>query len=144
MLGTLKRAPGYFTAVATGMASRSHYFWLGVGNTHYLDRDGDQRPNTLTYSFVYGYRPPPLRKDYPHWDWRGFLEMAGDLSTKARASDVQMPGTDGHQIFLGPSVLAIYKNYAVEGGIQLPLYRQVGSRFQRERVRFAINFSHFF
>ena len=144
MLGTLRRAPGYFTGIATGMASRSHYFWLGAGNTHYVERTGDQRPNTFTYSLVYGYRPKALRKDYPHWDWRGFVEMNGDVSTKARKFDVQMPGTDGHQVFLGPSVLGIYKNYAIEGGVQVPVYRDVGSRFQPERVRFALNFSHFF
>lgn len=62
MLGTLRRAPGYFTGVVTGMASRLHYFWLGAGNAHYLDRAGDQRPNTFTYSFVYGYRPKALRR----------------------------------------------------------------------------------
>ncbi len=144
MLGTLKRSPGYFTAISTGMASRAHYLWLGAGNTHFVERSGDQRPNTFTYSFVYGYRPAPLRKDYPHWDWRGFAEMNGDVSTKARKSGIAMPGTDGHQILFGPSVLGIYKNYAIEGGVQFPVYRDVGSRFQRERVRFAMNFSHFF
>jgi hypothetical protein len=144
MLGTLKRAPGYFSGMATGMASRSHYFWVGAGNAHYWVREGDQRPNVFTYSLVYGYRPKPLRKDYPHWDWRGFAEMSGDLSTKARSSGVQMLGTNGHQMFIGPSVLGIYKGYAIESGVQLPVYRNVGSLFQSERLRFAINFSHFF
>lgn len=144
MLGTLRRAPGYFTGAVTGMASRAHYVWVGAGNTHYIDRAGDQRPNVFTYSFVYGYRPKSLRKDYPHWDWRGFLEMTGDVSTKARKSSIAMPGTDGHQIFLGPSVLGIYKNYAIEAGLQFPVYRDVGSFFQRERARFAVNFSHLF
>jgi len=70
--------------------------------------------------------------------------MNGDVSTKARKSGVQMAGSDGHQIFVGPSVLGIYKNYAIEAGVQLPVYRDVGTHFQPERVRFAINFSHFF
>lgn len=52
MLGDLRKAPGIYTAVATGVASRSHYLWGGVGNIHFAEREGDQRPNVITYSFV--------------------------------------------------------------------------------------------
>lgn len=144
MLGNLKRAPGVYTAVATGMASRSHYVWVGVGNVHFAERDADQRPNLFTYSGVWGYRPPALRKDYPHWDWRLFVELTGEISNKVRMDGSRMAGTGGHQIFLGPTVLGIYKHYAIEGGVQFPAFRDVGANFQHERFRFAINFSHFF
>src|SRR5207245_2192402 len=144
MLGNLKRAPGVYTAIATGMASRSHYVWVGVGNVHFAEKDGDQRPNLFTCSAVWGYRPPPLRKDYPHWDWRVFAEMNVEISNNAQKAGLQMPGTGGHQVFLGPTVLGIYKNYAIEGGMQFPVFRDVGSNFQRERFRYAINFSYFF
>jgi len=144
VMGTLKRAPGVFTAVATGVASRSHYVWGGVGLTAFAENDGDRRPNLLSYSFVWGYRPPALRKDYPEWDWRLFAEMTGENSAKIRRAGHPMPGTGGHQVFLGPTALGIYKNYAIEGGVQFPVYRDVGSNFQREKVRYAINFSYFF
>ena len=55
-----------------------------------------------------------------------------------------MPGTDAHQIFVGPSVLGVYKNYAIEAGVQLPAYRNAGARLQEERFRYAINVSYFF
>ena len=144
MLGALKRAPGVYTAIATGMASRVNYFWGGIGNTHYAESGGDQRPNIFTYTLVYGYRPPHGRKDYPHTDWRLFAEMTGENSGKARKAGVIIPGTGGNQIFLGPTALVIYKNYAIEGGIQLPVFRDVGAKFDREKFRFAINFSYFF
>lgn len=144
MLGDLSRAPGVYTAVATGMASRSHYVWVGVGNVHFAERKGDQRPNLFTYSAVWGYRPPALRKDYPHWDWRVFAELTGEVSDRVRTDGVRMPGTGGHQIFLGPTVLGIYKNYAIEGGVQFPVFQDIGANFQRERFRYAINFSYFF
>ena len=144
MLGNLARAPGFYSAVATGMASRSHYVWVGVGNVHFAEKDGDQRPNLFTYSAVWGYRPPPLRKDYPHWDWRVFAEMNGEISNKAEKAGLLMPGTGGHQVFLGPTVLGIYKIYAIEGGMQFPVFRDVGANFQREKFRYAINFSYFF
>jgi len=144
MLGNLARAPGFYSAVATGMASRSHYFWVGIGDMHFPERKNDQRPNLFTYSAVWGYRPRALRKDYPHWDWRVFAEMNGEISNKVLMGGVHMPGTGGHQVLLGPTVLGIYKNYAIEGGVQFPVFRDVGASFQRERFRYAFNFSRFF
>ena len=46
-------------------------------------------------------------------------------------------------MFLGPTVLGIYKTFAVSGGVQFPLYRDTGPFFARERFRFAINVSYF-
>ena len=144
MLGSLQRAPGLYTAITTGMASRANYIWGGIGNTHYAQRGGDQRPNIFTYTLVYGYRPIPLRKDYPHWDWRVFGEMTGEDSSRVLKAGMLMPGTGGDQLLLGPGTLGIYKNYAIEAGIQFPVYRNTGLRFDREKLRFAINFSYFF
>jgi len=140
----LRKAPGVYTAVATGMASRGHYLWGGVGNVRFAESQGDRRSNVFLYSFVWGYRPPAWRKEYPHWDWRFFAEMTGEDSARIRRAGTPHPGTGGHQVFLGPAVLGIYKNYAIEGGIQLPVYRNVGAAHQQERLRFAINFSYFF
>jgi hypothetical protein len=144
MLGELSRAPGLYTAFASGYASRSHYLWAGAGYTRFAQAQGDRRPQMLTYSLVWGYRPGPLRKEYPHWDWRFFMEMTGEKFGKIRRDGVAMAGSNGHQIFLGPSALGIYKNYAVEAGIQLPIYRNVGPFQQREKFRYAINLSYFF
>ena len=144
MMGNLRRAPGVYTAVATGLASRSHYLWGGIGNVHFAKRQGDQRSNVLTYSAVWGYRPPAWQKEYPSWDWRFFAEMTGDDAGPMRRRGQVMTGTGGHQVFLGPTVLGIRKNYAIEGGVQWPIYRNVGPMMQRERFRFSINLSYFF
>ncbi len=144
MARDLKRAPGFYTAVASGIASRSHYVWGGIGYTRFAERSGDQRPDIFSYSAVWGYRPPPLRKEYPHWDWRVFLEMTGEKSGSVRRAGVEHADTSGHQILLGPTALGIYKNYAIEGGVQFPIYRDVGTGIQKETVRYAVNFSYFF
>jgi hypothetical protein len=143
-MGMLRRAPGLNFALATGMASRSHYLWAGAGYTWFGAKQGDQRPDVFSYSLVWGYRPPAWRKqDYPAWDWRLFAEMTGDVWSHAQHLDAAMPGTQGHTIFLGPSTLGIYKAFAISGGVQFPVYREVGSAFPRERVRYAINLSYF-
>lgn len=144
MARDLRRAPGFYSAVASGFASRSHYVWGGVGYTRFVERSGDERPDILLYSAVWGYRPPPLRKEYPDWDWRWFVEMTGEKAGNLRRAGLEHAGTGGHQILLGPTALGIYKNYAVEGGVQFPVYRDVGASVLRESVRYAVNFSYFF
>jgi hypothetical protein len=140
----LSRAPGVYAAVASGVASRSHYVWGGVGYTRFAERDGDRRPDVVSYSAVWGYRPPALRTEYPHWDWRLFVELTGERSGNLRQAGMEHAGTGGHQVLLGPTALGIYKSYAIEGGVQFPVYRDVGARLQRETVRYAVNVSRFF
>ena len=144
MMGQLRKAPGVYTGLSTGMASLSHYVWGGISNARFAESHGDRRPDLLTYSFVWGYRPPALRKEYPHWDWRFFGEAVGDHASRVVRAGAPMPGTAGHQVFVGPSILGIRKNIAIEGGVQFPVYRNIGPMLARERVRFAVNVSYFF
>ncbi len=142
-LSTLKRAPGGNVVLVTGAASRSHYLWVGAGFTKWAEASGDLRPDQLTYSLVYGYRPPAWRKEPDKWDWRFFGELTGERSTRFHEDHLLVPDSQAHQVFLGPSMLGIYRNYAIEGGVQFPVYRDVGALFPRERVRFAVNVSYF-
>jgi hypothetical protein len=144
LAGELRRAPGTFLGAATGMASRSHYLWGGVGYSRFAERDGDRRADILSYTAVWGYRPPALRRDYPHWDWRMMAELTGERSGPMRHDGAPMPGTGGHQVLVGPSVLGLYKNYGISGGVQLPIYRDVPPAQPRERFRYGVNFSYFF
>lgn len=140
----LKKSAGILTAVATGFASRSHYLWVGLGYQLFAQSEGDKRPDLLFYSIAWGYRPPAFRKDYPHWDWRLFVELTGENSSLVEQSGIKVSDTGGQQIFIGPTTLGIYKNVAIEGGIQFPIYRNVGSRHLKENLRVALNFSYFF
>jgi len=144
LIGQLHWAPGVLGMIATGYASRKNYLWAGVGGIHFDQSHGDRRPGMLMYSLVYGYRPKPLRKEYPHWDGRFFIETDGEYSNRALRQGLEVPGTNGGQVFVGPTTLWIYKNYGIEGGIQWPVYRNTGPVFERERYRFAIDFSYFF
>lgn len=144
MLGELRKAPGAWVSLANGYASRGHYVWGGIGYQRFAESEGDQRPELLFYSAVWGYRPPAWRHEYPQWDWRVFVEMTGEKSTPIQHLGKEVSGTGGHQIFVGPTTLGIYKNYAIEGGIQFPIYRDVGPLHQKEDFRVAVNFSYFF
>jgi hypothetical protein len=135
-------APGIMFGAVTGMASRSNYIWLGATFTKFFQHNGDQRPNVLDYSLVYGYRPPKWRRPPDKWDWRIFGELVGERSDQFVQSSVSVPQSQASQVFLGPSVLGIHRNYTVSFGAQFPIYQNVGSLYPREHVRFGINFSY--
>ncbi len=134
--------PGTMFGIVTGMASLSNYLWLGSTYTKFYEHDGDKRPGVLDYSLVYGYRPPKWRRPPDKWDWRLFGELVGERSNRFLQTNVTVPNTEAHQVFVGPTVLGIFHNYTVSFGAQFPVYQNVGSAFPKERVRFAANFSY--
>ncbi|MCL5045019.1 MAG: hypothetical protein M1336_07010 [Deltaproteobacteria bacterium] len=140
----LNWVPGFYGALASGLASRSDYFWYGAGFQYFAPNGGDQRPWLLFYSLVYGYRPEFLRWDYPSWDGRFFLELTGERFNQLQLNGVGLPGTGGSDLFFGPSTLWLYKNYGIETGIQFPLYENVGFRYGRTLYRWVIDASYFF
>lgn len=127
----------------TGVASRSHYAWAGASYQRYGARGGDRRPDVLFYSGAYAYRPASWRKD-SGWDWRIFGELTGERAGAVQLSSVSIAGSKSQQVFLGPSVLGVYKNYAVSAGFQLPVYQGRSTFYPQERFRFALNFAYFF
>jgi len=135
-------APGTMFGAVTGIASRSHYLWLGSTFTNFYERDGDRRPDVLDYSLVYGYRPSKWRRPPDKWDWRVFGELVGERSNRFRQANAPVANTEAHQVFLGPTALGIFHNYTVSFGAQFPVYQKIGSVFPKEHVRFAVNFSY--
>jgi hypothetical protein len=135
---------GYLVGAVTGVASRSEYVWVGASYQRYAESSGDRRPDLLTYTAVYGYRPLSWRTDYPRWDWRVFGEMTGERTGALQRQGLELPGSQARQIFLGPSLLGVYRAIGIEAGIQFPIYRDVGPLYPKERYRFAVNFAYFF
>jgi hypothetical protein len=134
--------PGFMIGGVTGRASLSHYLWLGGTFTKFSEHDGSKRPDVFDYSLVYGYRPAKWRRNPDKWDWRLFAELVGEHSGTFHQANVLVPNTQAHQVFLGPTALGIFHNYTVSFGAQFPLYQNVETQFQKERVRLAINFSY--
>jgi len=135
---------GYLVGGVTGIASRSQYVWVGTSYQRYAESKGDRRPDLLTYTAVYGYRPLSWRTDYPRWDWRVFGEFTGERTGTLQRLDFEVPGSGANQMFLGPSVLGVYRAIGIEAGMQFPVYRDAGPLYPKERYRFALNFAYFF
>ena len=135
---------GYLVGAVTGVASRSQYVWVGATYQNYAQSQGDHRPDLLTYTAVYGYRPLSWRTDYPRWDWRVFGEFTGERTGELQRQTINLPGSQAQQLFIGPSLLGVYRAIGIEAGMQFPVYRDTGPLYPRERYRFAINFAYFF
>lgn len=144
MLGALHRSPGAYTGLTAGMASRSQYAWVGMSYSRFGESHGDRRPDLLFLSAAYGYRPRAWRTEYPRWDWRIFAEMTAERAGGVRMAGAEVPGSLSYQVYLGPSVLGTYKNYAASAGIQFPIYRDVGAMYQRELFRVSANLTYYF
>ncbi len=143
VLSGLHRAPGVAGSLATGLASRSQYVWVGGGYTRFAEASQSRRPDTVSWSGVYGYRPVKLRRGYDQWDYRGFAELTGEHTGNVRIAGANLPQSSTTTVWLGPSILAIFKTVSISAGVQAPVYRDASdSLYGRERLRFAINFSY--
>jgi hypothetical protein len=139
----MKSRPGVLAGIVSGVASRSHYVWVGTTYQRYATSDGDRRPDLLFYSFAYAYRPESWRKDQG-WDWRIFGECTGERTGLLERAGQSVAGSRSNQVFAGPTTLGVYKNYAVSAGVQFAVHQDVGPIYPRERVRVALNFTIFF
>ena len=126
---------------ATGYASRAHYVWAGGGFQHYFPRDGDQLGDSVLVTFVYGYRPPPLRVDAGKPDLRFFVEATAEDRHADRIGTIE--GTGTRTIVVGPTSLLVYKAIAFEAGVLFPAYQR-DSGSAKEGPRVAVNFAYFF
>ena len=139
--GGVPAGPSVSVQAATGYASRAHYVWFGGGIQHYLERDGGQQGASRMLTFVYGYRPPPLRVDAGKPDLRFFIEATAEHRGAARLAGAEViPAL--RSVYVGPTSLLVYKAIAIEAGILFPMHQS--ERQPRERFRAAVNFAYFF
>ena len=143
--GEIRSSPATTVAIASGYASRVHYFWAGAGyEKRFARRGGDRWGDVAYYSVVYGYRPPFLQLDYPKPDLRFFVEAQGENNGRARSAGLQDVNSGGRILLIGPTSLLLYKQYGLEGGIVFPIYQRLNGLQQREHYRVVVNASYFF
>ena len=138
----VRTAPGLYGAVVTGYASRTVYAWAGAQYRRYMTPTGDtaDHPGDLAMvSLVLGYRPTIFQKDYPHADWRIFLEVVGEHSGDDRIAGQIVPNTGGRQLFVGPTVLGLYGKWGVSGGPLFRVYDDLDDDQSRDTLRWALN-----
>lgn len=137
-----RTSPGVYGAVVSGYASRSVYAWVGGLYRRYMSPVGktaDHLGDVAMYSVVFGYRPPPFQHDFPHADWRAFIEVVGEASANDVIAGAKQPNTGGHELFAGPTFLGLYGSWGISGGPVFPVYRDVNGTQPREKMRLVVN-----
>ena len=130
MLQGIKSRVSGPAGIVSGVTSRSRYVWVGATCQRYAGAAGDRRNDLPSYTFAHGYRPASWRKD-KGWDWRAFGECTGERLGVLERARVDVSGSRSNQVFVGPAVLGVYKNYAVSGGVQWAAYQDVGLSWRR-------------
>lgn len=142
-----RTSPGLYGALVTGYASRTIYAWVGGLYRRYMSPVGDTADHlgdVAMYSLVLGYRPPPFQKDFPHPDWRLFIEAVGEYGARNVIGGIEQPNTGGHQIFVGPTLLGLYGSWGISGGPVFPVYRKLNGIQPADRVRLMVNTTFWF
>lgn len=143
----LETSPGIAAALTTGYVSRTIYAWIGGLYRRYLSPTGataSHLGDLAMYSAVLGYRPPAFQHDYPHADWRVFVEAVGEIAARDVGNGVEIPATGGHQLFVGPTLLGLYGGWGLSGGPLFPVYRRLNGEQPREKVRLALDLIFWF
>ena len=134
--------PSLYLSAATGYASRAQYVWASAGLQEYATRDGERVGGSRFASLVYGYRPPFLRLEHPKPDFRFFVESTFEHRDGNTPNVASSPASNA--LFVGPTVLLLYRGYGLSGGVLFPAYSDLLDTVPHERVRVAINVSYFF
>jgi hypothetical protein len=145
--GGLEMSPGVAAALVTGYVSRTIYAWVGGMYRRYVTPVGpaaDHPGDLAMYSFVLGYRPAAFQRDYPHADWRVFVEAVGEVAARDVSDGVERPSSGGHQVLVGPTLLGLYGGWGISGGPLFPVYRELNGAQPREKVRLALDFIFWF
>lgn len=143
----IETSPGVTGAVVTGYASRSVYAWAGGLVQRYLSPGGatEDRPGHLAmWSLAVGYRPRMFRKELPHADWRGFLEVVGEHRSRSVRDGVEDPDTGGTRIFVGPTLLGLYGPWGISGGPMFPVHQDLNGQQRKDGIRFMVGFTYWF
>lgn len=137
----VRTSPGLYGALVTGYASRSVYAWVGGMYRRYMSQVGstaDHTGDVVMYSAVFGYRPPPFQRDFPHPDWRIFIEVVGEHRARDVIAGVAQPNSGGRQLFVGPTILGLYGSWGVSGGPVFPVLSSLNGSQPADKARFIL------
>lgn len=144
--GGLDTAPTFSGSIVTGYASRSTYLWIGGAYRRSLatgpddHRSGDGAMGSL----VVGYRPRSFRRDYPHPDWRGFIEVVAERVGSDTVLGVEQPDSGSRQLYAAFTLLGLYGSWGLAGGPAFPLFQSQNGTQPDDGIRLALNATFWF
>lgn len=136
--------PGVHAAIVTGYASRSIYAWAGGGVQRYTETRGSRLGDLYYLSAVFAWRPPVFRGDYPKPDLRFFVEALAERAKRDRIGGEWVASSGGDKLFVGPTLLGLYRAWGLGTGVLLPVYEEPNGPQPDEGPRLMLNLSYWF
>ena len=122
-----------------GYEGRTWYRWASVlhrqnGTTN----AGLKRGNKTVVDFVVGIRPNLA--SYTEPDMVYLLELNGELGDGAKLNGNTIANTGGDEWFISPGFMWTVKNFAVRGGVQLPISSDLNDTQDKTDYRMKLSF----
>ncbi len=122
-----------------GYEGRSWYRWASVRyRQNGTNNAGLQRGDKTLLDFVVGWRPNLT--GYTEPDMVYLLELNGELGDIATLNGSSVANTGGDEWFISPGFMWTVKNFAVRGGIQLPVVSDLNGSQEKSDYRAKLSF----
>jgi len=122
-----------------GYESRTWYRWASVRHRqNETNSAGLQRGDKTLVDFVVGIRPTLTKYIEP--DMVYLLELNGELGDRAALNGNTVSNSGGDEWFISPGFMWTLKNFAVRGGIQLPIVSNLSGSQEKSDYRAKLSF----
>lgn len=121
-------------------AARESLVWYYIGDISYrLNTEGAgnlEKGDRVFANASVGLRPFPI--EYMKPDIVFFAELNGELLMRNRLNGSEVANSGGNRLFLSPTFFFTYRNWAVRGGLQVPLYQNLYGSQPDDEYRFKL------
>lgn len=122
-----------------GYEGRTWYRWASVRHRQNgTTNAGLKRGSKTLVDFVVGIRPTLTKYTEP--DMVYLLELNGELGDRAKLNGNTLANTGGDEWFISPGFMWTMKNFAVRGGVQLPISSDLNGTQDKSDYRMKLSF----
>lgn len=122
-----------------GYEGRSWYRWASLRHRQNgTNSAGLKRGSKTLVDFVVGVRPTLTKYSEP--DMVYLLELNGELGNSATLNGNTVANTGGDEWFISPGFMWTVKNFAVRGGVQLPVSSDLNGTQDKSDYRIKLSF----
>ncbi len=123
--------------LAYGYESLKWQRWASARYRYNGKNDEDvERGDQLFLDTALGYRPKP--PEYYAVDVMWLLELNSEFTWRDEEMAVRLDNSGGTELFLSPGFFFTYRNAALKGGVQIPIYNNLNGQQDESDYRFNL------
>lgn len=117
-------ATGGVAGLAYGYEGRRWYHWAAMRYGRHAEADsGFRKGDRVLVDLAGGYRP--YLSGYYEPDTIFTLELNGEYTDRAERGGRELADTGGTEVFVAPGLWWTYRNFALQTGVQIPVYHDL-------------------